>query len=928
ALTTRIKQARRLVGDDGLSQSTIRTVRGRGFRFLGEVTVAADAVERDVPSRLPRELDLERTHAFVGRVSELQQAGSLLARPASAGTAWILLLGEPGIGKSRLAARLAEVASRQHDALVWFGRCSEDLAVPYQPIIEALRTATAGCDGHELRRSLGVGAHELARLIPDLAKQLPDGPEAEATDPETGRYRLFEAVNGWLDSTATDRPVLLVIDDAQWATESTLHLLSHLVHNAQAARLTVLLTARDTAPDLRPSLRDLIDLVESQPGNSVIRLGGLDIEAARTLLDDRPDVESIVEQTAGNPLLIQALVGAEDGSVDVDTAVRRRMARLAHPVRDTLVVAALVGLEFDVKVLARSLDRDELAVIDDLDQAVGARLLEDIGFDTFRFAHALVRASLRNAMSSPRRARWHGRIAVALELVYAGRLDEVAPAVAHHYAEASAANPSLRPVAVHHLRNAARRACEQLSFLEAAELLRRARSLAASTDFGLQSALAIEQGEAESSAGLNVAAMASFDIALLLARQAERPDLLAEAALRYEDASWRPGRFGGPSIERLTAALPLVAPGDLVTRARLLIALTRAYSMGDDFNRAAAAFAGAQEIIEELADPVLELRALCARYSSYSDAISEPPLKAVERLRHLCDRVDNVEVTLLGRQIYMRSMLRIGRIDEYRQGLDDMTTATRSIHSSFWDYIRANHEAMHVLYQGDLVAAEQASARCAEVASRLADDDTSGTLGLRMFVIRREQDRLRHLAPLIRQLVASGSTETFWTPGLALLLSELGYRDEAAAMLREFRDQGFDLPADAMWSTVMTMLIELAVALDDRDSCRLLEPRFRDQQGHAIVTGHGILCLGSGDRYLGMLAAALGELDRADDHFARASEFDDRNGGILWASHARLRRSEVWRRQGRSAEAADLRAEVQAVARRNGYAALERLASV
>ncbi|NNE12864.1 MAG: hypothetical protein HKN41_11550 [Ilumatobacter sp.] len=635
-----------------------------------------------------------------------------------------------------------------------------------------------------------------------------------------------------------------------------------------------------------------------------------------------------MRQTAGNPLLVNAVSGNSDHGVaaDIDTAVHQRLARLAQPVREALTVAAIVGLEFDLKVVAAALDRDELQLIEELDLAVEARLLENSGGDTYHFAHALVRASLRDAVSSPRRARWHGRIATALELVNAASVDRFEPAIAHHYAEASASNPTLRFVAIEHLRSAARRAADQLSYVEAIELLDWAASLAEPDDLEPLTAIALERGQAEANRGAVRAALDSYDRALDLARRLGRADLVAEAALRFEDASWRPGRYGAPSIARVQEALDLVDDDDISRRARLLVALTRASSMTGDVAAANEAFAAAAPLVARLGEPELEARALGAKFSVYLDAGPPPPLEPVTRLRQLCDHIDDVEAELLARQIHLRYQLRLGRMAEYRQALKEMTAITDDLHSSFWRYIVSNHVAMLALYDGDLRAAELASLATAEAASHLVDDDTTGTLGLRMFIIRREQDRVRQLAPAIDQLVVSGETTTFWTPGLALLLLETGQRERAESLLHELRDHEFDLPVDAMWSTVMVMLIELAARLGDTVSCRILREKFSGQEGSAIVTGHGIVCFGSGDRYLGMLAAALGDDDRAEEHFRAAIEFDDRNGGVLWATHARLHLAGLLRRQQRRDDSDLLRQEVCAVAERRGYRLLERLA--
>ncbi|NNE12295.1 MAG: AAA family ATPase, partial [Ilumatobacter sp.] len=333
ALTTRIKQARRLIDDDGRSQSRIRTIRGRGFRFLTPVAERAaneptTSASADV---LPRELAGERTKPFVGRAAEVRRALAVLERPSRTAT-WIQILGEPGIGKTRLAARIAQLATERGIAVL-FGRCSEDLAVPYQPVIEAIRSAGFAPHGDELLAAMGPSAFDLTRLVPELADELPDDRRPGPADPETERHRLFEAIGSWFEAVAAERPLAVVIDDAHWATDSTMRLLTYAARSSLDGAVTFVITARDTAPDVRPELRELISAIDARSDSVTLRMSGLAEDEVRELVDPDVDVAAVVRQTAGNPLLVNAVSGNSDHGVaaDIDTAVHQRLARLAQP---------------------------------------------------------------------------------------------------------------------------------------------------------------------------------------------------------------------------------------------------------------------------------------------------------------------------------------------------------------------------------------------------------------------------------------------------------------------------------------------------------------------------------------------------------------------------------------------------------------------
>ncbi|MEM7294478.1 MAG: hypothetical protein AAF420_13950, partial [Pseudomonadota bacterium] len=174
--------------------------------------------------------------------------------------------------------------------------------------------------------------------------------------------------------------------------------------------------------------------------------------------------------------------------------------------------------------------------------------------DRFQFLHALVRSVLRDDLSGGRRARLHGRIADALLAIHTGSVDDVRATIAHHQAAASVVEPDRRPVAIDHLRAAAHSAAFTYSFDTAITHLQTARSLVSSSDRRVRSLLALEQGDAEARAGYSEPALRSFDAAFADARTIDDAELVVRAALAYEDASWRPGRHGGP------VELPKVTP--------------------------------------------------------------------------------------------------------------------------------------------------------------------------------------------------------------------------------------------------------------------------------------------------------------------------------------------------------------------------------
>ena len=928
ALTTRIKQARRAVDDDGTTQWAIKTVHGRGYRFVAPVAErAAQRVVRapsPTAAELPDELGTETRRLFCGRRSELAQCFDAVESAGSVfGWAWIL--GEPGIGKTRLAAEAARAAhDRGHSVL--FGRNSEDLRVPYQPLIEVIRQAhsTGLVDRADAPAAL-------ASLVPDTTRT---SPMAESTsEDESLRYAMFEAVAEWLVGVGAERPLTVIVDDVHWAADSTLQLLAHLQRRQGGGNVAFILTARDTAPDQNPKVAALIAAAQGRDATAIVRLEGLSDAEAAELVGAVPDLDmaSIMRQTAGNPLFLQA-VNPGDGSVDIEGAVRRRLLTLDEHVQDTLRLVSVLGLEFELRVAAVANDRDELDLLDDLEAAVAARLLDEIGADRFRFAHALVRSSLRSELSSARRARLHGRIAHALNEVFGEDVHHL-PELAFHTAEAAVVDRALRPAAVERLVRAADESIAKLSFEEAIDLLERARSLAPSDEPRLAADLALRLGMAQTRAGKNVTAARTFEEAIELARGTDDVVLRVEAALRHEDASWRPGLSGAAALDHLGTAQRLLddavdagvdVPDELLLRARLAVARFRALALAGRRGEIHGAFEEARRLAAEIGAPNIEANVLSVfigQVMYYEDVDAAGTM--VDRLAQLEPLIDDYDIALHALHDRILYATLLGRFDERRAMVRSMAELQRRSHSSFWRFIRANQEAMEVFYEGDLRRAEQLAQYCNELAEALPEEDGSGTFGLRMFMIRREQDRLAALLPLVRHIVARDEGSALWTPGLAMLLAESGADDEAEAVVQPVRAAGFELPLDALWSTVMVFLIETMVHLGDRDACATLRERFRPLAGTNVTTGSGLLCFGRAERYLGMLSYVLGELDVAENELGIALEGDDHGGSVLWANESRLWLSRVRRAQGHDSEA-DAMAEV--VRRQAGAAGLARLA--
>ena len=372
--------------------------------------VARPAVARRPEKSLPMPHQLTvatGARPFVGRTEELARLRGLWEE-ASAGTRRVAVLGgEPGAGKTRLAVELARTALAE-GAVVLAGRCDEDLGVPYQPFVQALRHLA---DHTPDNRRLGRHAVELVRLVPELTERLPPppSPPPPAADAGTARGRLFDAVSAWLAAAGGGDPVLLVLDDLQWAAPETLLLVRHVVRSPGPMRLLVVAVHRDTDLGRSHPLTELLADLRREPATAErIRVVGLDVDDVAELLAVNSALAAAVHTaTAGNPFLVGEMAGA---GLQVSDGVRewvgRRLSRMSDETHETLVHAAAAGASVDCAGLIAATGSDEHAMLCALDEVTAAGLLVEVvdAPGRYRFRHPLVRDAICDALSPARRA--------------------------------------------------------------------------------------------------------------------------------------------------------------------------------------------------------------------------------------------------------------------------------------------------------------------------------------------------------------------------------------------------------------------------------------------------------------------------------------------------------------------------------------------
>jgi tetratricopeptide (TPR) repeat protein len=442
---------------------------------------------------------------FVGREAELKQLQSAFDGALSGQGALMMVVGEPGIGKTALCEQLSTyVTLRGGRTLV--GHCYEEgsLSLPYLAFVEALRSYVLDREVKDLREELGTGAADVARIVSEIREKLKVKPRPQK-DPEEERYRLMQAVTSFLTSAACVQPLLIVLEDLHDADKGTLDMLTHVSRHLAGARLLIVGTYRDVEVDRsHPLSAALAELRRVSTYGRVI-LRGLNADEVRRMLASitREEIpwslaEAVHRQTEGNPLFVQEVVRylAEEGLVTrkeghwrptKDTplemsipeglrdVIGKRLSLLSPECNRLLSVAAVIGREFPLDTLSGVADIKEDAFVGALKEAVQLSVLEErsqVGVVRYRFTHAFFRQTLYEELIAPQRLQLHQQVARSLEKQYEKRLKEHAAELAEHFSQSTDAADLKKAVGYGEM--AAKCAIDVYAFGEAARLLEQA----------------------------------------------------------------------------------------------------------------------------------------------------------------------------------------------------------------------------------------------------------------------------------------------------------------------------------------------------------------------------------------------------------------------------------------------------------------------
>ena len=867
---------------------------------------------RDIAPPLPDSLAARRFRtAFVGRARQLAWLHQLWEDVVGGERRLALLVGEPGIGKTRLLAQFAASVCDLGAAVI-YGRADEDALISYQPFVQAIRAAFAS----------GVAPQDpdaLAGIVPDLAHGShalsPGTPEAAS------RLRMFEAACDVIDIAAAQRPLLLALDDLHWADEPTLRLLAHLARRPQPAPVLLLCAYRQTELSSGDSLAGLLADLGREIEVEEITLGGLASEDVAALLAQSTQQQPadrlaarIRAKTAGNPFFIEELIrdmkdpaggalAAEPAELpaSIRQAINRRVTRLGSEAVALLTAGAVLGPEFDLELAAEVEGLPLDVALRALDRAVRDGLIVEVSGPPGRvtFTHALVRDALAGSLTAARRARLHALAAAALEPRAERDPERHLGALVHHALEG--APMSDQPLRAAELaQQAAGRAAAAYDDEESARLLQRAlavlRRVGAEPD--RQATVLCSLGEALQRVGEHKRALKVLGEAVEVARGLGDRRLLARATLAMS---------GGVTIldvdhafvARLEDALAALEGDDEALRARLLARLSIELAYDPDESRRQSASLEALELARRSGDPATLAAALSARHVVLSaPQHTTARLESATEMLELARRAGDRELALQARNWRVVDLFELGDGPLVEAELDAYAAlAAQARLPSFSWYVPLWRATVATL-AGRMEEGRELAQRARDLGRRAGDANAAVFFQANRHMSWLADERYEQWTP---QVLEFSELRTKRSPaglaylaGIASVFAATERLDQARSALDTVAADDFaTVPRDMNWISTMASATEVCAILGDKRRARTLRSLLEPYGDRMVTAARAAFHHGSVAYFLARLAATLGDHQAADELYADAARRDERAGAAIWVARDLRRHAEL-----------------------------------
>lgn len=842
---------------------------------------------------------------FVGRRDELDYFDQAIQSALNGSRQVIAIGGEPGVGKTRLSTEVIGLA-QEAGMIAGVGVCDIDVPEPYQPIADAIARSLS-----QLPESL---TSKVTLQYPWVSALINRRPVDASGSQPVDRQRLFADFAGAIETVATSGPLCFLFDDVQWATDDTIALIRHLARVLASSPVILLMTYRDSEVTQEHPLFGLLADLHRMSGTKQIVLTGLEFSdvmamaeaAAGHQLDDSflELSRRLYESTSGSPFfttqIIQHLVETgrivnvdgrwtisdldplDDLPASVRDVVVRRVSNLDEATQALLRTAAVIGLAFDLELLAKVTSQDVLDVLDRLESAIQAGLLEEVGLDRFRFRHQLTRVSLLEQLSATRRAHLHRKIGEILE---ESGIEGVAEELAFHWSQAGAASDVDR--VARYCRLAADQALARQAPEDARRLYKQALQAlesASNPDPAERCDLLIALGQVERGLG-NGSARATLIEAADIARNIGDENRLARAVTSMLRGGFIFSAVGVGDAELVTLIDEILPSTSGVARARLLVARAAETSSETD-----------PKLLEPIVDEALDIarsnndvRTLVELMCSSSVALGGPDytnrrlelgnealqlsrqlssidLQAIAMLISMCARYELADVTVLS-EIPALESLANQMSDRTIAWFIKMFIATRTIVS-------------------DIDSAEAAAMEAFQVAEASHQPEAFTALSVHIGEIFWHTGRLAEIVDEFKNELDARPIPGLRS-GYARVLLELGRFDDAREQLDFLRESQFESVRDMNWMGYMSDVGVVVAALGTDDERRLIYEWLEPFAGRFMLSFWFVTNCGSVDRILGLLAEGLGDLERAEQHMTTALRLEESFEHTVFADRCR-----------------------------------------
>ncbi len=912
---------------------------------------------------LPPQVEQADAFGFVGRGDQHQALLGAWKTATADGRLAVFVGGEPGIGKTRLVKELCRAAHQEGSAVLW-GSCDEELSIPYQPFVEAFRWLANTIDPDRLGELVGPLGSELSPLVPELERLVPGIGPRLSDDPETERNRLFEAATELLVNLSTRVPVVLVLDDVHWARKPTLLLLRHLLKSTSRLPLLIVATYRDTDLDRTHPLSEMLADMRRQPGVERLMLQGLDAEGVRQFLertaghdlaeDGLALAAAVSRETEGNPFFIGevlrhlsesgALVFRDGrwtsdfslGEVGIPEGIRevvgRRLSNLDPATNEVLAIAAVIGREFDLRLLGRVVDGGSDGALDAVGVAETGNLVEAVvgRAGTYRFAHALVRSTLYDELPTSRRLRLHRAVGLALEATGDGdsHLDELA----RHFTEAAALGEIAK--AVDYCRRAGDMARSDLAFEEAAAHYGRALDaleLDEHPTLGVRADLLFSAGDAlvviDDPRGRDLLLDAEQ-----LGRETDDVALLARIVVSLTGGIV--GRDGGRIDDHVVELAEYVLDrSDRLTpaaHASVLSALAYELFWADEITRRRALSDQALALARSVDDPHLLAEVMRSRFVVYD--MTEPAAldQMLVEVSEMVDAAAGIDDHLLCSAYIARSTCHSLR-GNVGPGDDDLLNAERLADRLRVPQLIArvkNLRASRALLAGQLEQCDALTSDYESYCARVGLGVGATTSAAIRYRLQYERGDLADLEGLLEMIIEAQPAIPVWRMALCGVYLQTDRVELCRPQVEAVAADDFAMvPRNAVFLLTCSSVARIASqvgALAEAEAAYNYAAPFDGQFAWAGSTYEYPIGVG-----VGAAASALGWYDRAERHFAQSLALCERADAVSYLAATQVHWAEMLQQRdgpGDRARAVELAAAALATSERLGLAYIRRRA--